>query len=97
MTAGVAEACLGNVNYIWLKLGLLFVTQPPTLQGFGAEIFYHNVRLHDQSLDQVQALFRTQVNSDAFLVGIGVVEVCPGIEVGSYPRSRASSSPSPFR
>ena len=72
--ANVAEATVGNVDDVRLYLLQLLVTETPFVQHAGREIFRDGVRALDDLGKDLLAFCGSEIQGDAKLVSIVVVE-----------------------
>ena len=76
----VAKAGLRDVDHARIYLAQLLVGQAPALEHAGAVVLNDDVGDGDESPEEVHTLGRSNVERDAELVGIGVVEHVVGVE-----------------
>src|SRR4029077_17035672 len=69
------------IDDVGLDPALLVVAEAPIAQHPRAEILDHDVADRDQPLDDVEPLGGADIEAEAFLVDIGVVEIARGIEI----------------
>ena len=70
----MAEATVGNVDDVRFYLLQLFVTETPFVQYAGREIFRDGVRVLDDLGEDLLAFCGSEIQGDAKLVGVVVVE-----------------------
>src|SRR5436305_12759425 len=79
--AGVAVTRHRHVDDIRLDPALLLVAETPAAQHPRAEILNDNVGDSDQPLDDVEPLRGADVEAEALLVDVGVIEIARGVQV----------------
>src|SRR6266853_644877 len=81
MAAGMAVARHRDIDDIRLDLAQLRIAEAPFLQHPGAEILDHDIGDGDQPLHDLEALGAADVEAEALLVDVGVVEIPRGVQI----------------
>src|SRR5262249_44185668 len=81
MPAGMAIPRHRHIDDIRLDPALLLIAKSPIAQHAGAEILDHDVGLGNQALNDFEALDGADVQTEALLVDIGVVEISRRVEI----------------
>ena len=77
-----------GVDQVRLDRAQLVVGEAELLHRAGREVVGHDVELVEHAADQLEALRLVQVERDAPLVGVGVVEECAGVDRETARRVR---------
>jgi hypothetical protein len=77
----MTEAAVRDVDDVRLDRAKRLVPEAPSVEHAGGEILRHDVRALDQSGEELLATLRAQVERDAALLRVVVVEAAP--EIGS--------------
>src|SRR5712691_8093 len=81
MAAGMAVARHRDIDDVRLDPAQLRIAEAPFLQHPGAEILDHDIGDGDQPLHDLQALGAADVEAEALLVDVGVVEIPRGVQI----------------
>src|SRR6267154_4743337 len=81
MPPGMAVTRHRHIDDIRFDLAQLLVAEAPFLQHPGAEILDHDVGDGDQPLHDLQAFGASDIQAEALLVDVGVVEISRGVQI----------------